>query len=50
MAEESKSPEPEQQPVSVSADAPPVTPLAQEDAENAATDDDGSMTLIAHQT
>ena len=50
MAEESKSPEPEQQPVSVSADAPPVTPLAQQDAENAAADDDGSMTLIAHLT
>ena len=50
MAEESKSPEPEQQPVSVSADTPPVTPLAQQDAENAAADDDGSMTLIAHLT
>ena len=50
MAEESKSPEPEQQPVSVSADAPPVTPLAQQDAENTAADDDGSMTLIAHLT
>ena len=50
MTEESKSPEPEQQPVSVSADAPPVTPLAQQDAENAAADDDGSMTLIAHLT
>ena len=50
MAEESKSPEPEQQPVSVSADAPPVTPIAQQDAENRAADDDGSMTLIAHLT
>ena len=59
MAEESKSPEQEQQgtvggeqPAPVSVDAPPVTPptLPEQQDAGGAADDDGNMSLIAHLT